>query len=240
MCNDKGGSLPVLESEDDMKLFSADTGYLNVVYLNDTTNHNPYSQEHYIQTFLTNADGTYVPQADVYRSEIGLVKRITFSDMSVSSKCTAFVHIPLLSSWRVVSLPCNIPFNVSLYCSRQAHHKTVQHSQHSTTSTIHIHTAENNFTRIKKGRHCSNEEDSDYHWFQQDETCLHIRKCNYFFETERNCCGLHRPYVFPPGSSMPGAINKTSLVTRFLSLFKAKRTATGKMLGSVADPIVFL
>ena len=241
MCYDLGGTLPILESMEDIKLFSTKTGYMNVVYLGAKTNHNLNSHDHYVWTdqsrfnFLKNVVGMYAPQADIYHVEARLIKSITLPIMSGSGACVALVYFPLLSSWRVASLPCNVYFNVSLFCLFHTRHNL---AQNTTLSTLYISATENNFTAINKGRYCSNEGDDDVHWFQQDEICLHIRKCGQLSTTEYECCELQRPYVFQPGDTQSGAINNKSVVGRFLSLFKAKWTSKGKRLGTVVIPVL--
>ena len=233
MCNDLGGMLPVLDSEEDMNLFHAETSYINLIYLGATSNHNPASRDHYTWTdqshfnFLTDVVGTYAPQAEIY-SEATLIRRIAFLNVSDSDKCVALVYFPLLPSQRVISLPCNVPFNVSLYCSGQTR---LNNSEYNTLSTMHIDIAENNFTMIKKGPFCSNDDDS-IHWFQQDNVCLRVKKCHIksvrSFQSFNKCCQLNQLYVFQSDDIQTRNIHDSSVVGRFLSLFKARFTARRK------------
>ena len=237
MYNDLGGTLPVLDSEEDMNLFHAEKSYINLIYLGATTNHNPASRDHYTWTdqshfnFLTDVVGTYAPQAEIY-SEATLIRRIAFSDVNGSDKCIAFVYFPLLPSWRIVSMPCDVPFNVSLYCSGQTR---LNNSEYNTTlSSTRIEIAENKFTMIKTGPFCSN--DDGIHWFQQDNVCLRVSQCDIksvvkSVQNFNECCQLNQLYVFQSDDIQTRNIHDNSVVGRFLSLFKAKFTARGKRVG---------
>ena len=246
MCNDLGGTLPVLDSEEDVGLFHAETGYMTLIYLGVTTNHDSASPDHYTWTdqshlnFLTDVVGIYAPQAETYSAETGLIKNITLSNISTFGKCVALVYFPLLPSWKVVTLPCDVPFNVSLYCSGKVKHNNVEYN--TTSSTIHIDTAGNNFIMINKDHYCSNDNDG-IHWFQQDKVCLRVDRCLHkSFHNYYKCCEPHQLYVFQTDDAQSGKINDSSITGRFLSLFKAKFTARGERIGNalkVFFPVIY-
>ena len=229
-CNELGGTLPLLDAMEDVELFSDETDYMTLVYLGATTNHNPSGSDRYIWTdnsrlnFLTDNVEIYAHAADIYKAGKGLVRRTMFQRMDGSGKCVAVSYSATVMEWKVVSLPCNVHLNVSLYCSA----RTTPKLYNTTLSTIHIGFAESNFRTIIKGQYCSNEDFGDYDysdpdllwWFQQQEMCLRIQQCNALnglkpCEKLHTVCEPHEIYFFPFEEAHTLTFNQSSHIAKF-------------------------
>ena len=246
-CNDIGKTLPLLDNIEDMMLFSDETGYMTIVYLGATSNQNPNNRDHYIWTdqscfqFLVNIITLYAPSADIYRAGAEHVKRITLTHVDGCGKCVAVIYFPAVMSWRIVSVPCDVQLNVSLYCSAVMTHSTPVYN--TTLSTIRIGFAENNFRRIEKGRYYSHEYYDDYGeqqplwWFQQHEICLRIEHCVDSMNALNESCKPHKIYLFPYNDAHSSILHNGSLAAKFLSLFRATRTRKETRLDREGLPI---
>ena len=219
----------MLHNVEDMKLFSDETGYMIIIYLGATSSQNHNSHDQYIWTdqshfqFLTNIVTPYASGVDIYTADTGHVKRIPFLHMDGSGKCVALLYFPLVMAWRVVSIPCDVKLNVSIYCSAMVKQSAIGYK--TALSSIRIGFAENNFATIKKGRSCSKDDYYYYfyntqwsiQWFQQDEICLRIihcdsqSSCNYLSEV----CKPHDIYIFPYKDAHSLTFNKSSHIAKF-------------------------
>ena len=119
---------------------------MHIMYLGATTNHKPNSHDYYVWTdqsrfnFLTDVIETYDPSASIYKAGAGLTRRIIFPYADGSGECVAMIYSPPVLSWRVVSIPCNVLLNVSLYCSFKEQSALVYNT---TLSSFHIGFEEN-------------------------------------------------------------------------------------------------
>ena len=146
---------------EDMKGFGNETGYMTIVYLGATSNQKPNSRDYiWIDQssfqFLTKIATSIAPGVDIYTAGVVHVKRITFPYAEGSGECVALIYFPQVMTWRVVSIPCDAQLNVSLYCSAMVKQSTQVYN--TTTSTICIGFAENNFRTIGKEQYCSNDD----------------------------------------------------------------------------------
>ena len=223
-CTDLGGTLPLLDSAEDMKLFSKETDYLTIIYLGATINQSLNSSDHYVWTdqsrsnFLENAYNIYSLSVDVYNASTQLSRRIMFPYKYGSGRCIALMYYPPVFAWKSVSIPCNVSLNVSLYCSFKEKDPKVYNE---TLSTLRIGLAKNSFTTIEKGRYCSSDYEDGIHWFQQEKTCLHTRRCPGFV-TEYDCCHPYEYYDFQYDTH--STFDKSSNAAKFLSLFKSRHS----------------
>ena len=232
-CNDSNGTLPLLDNMEDMKLFSHETGYMNIVYLGATSNQNPNSYDRYLWTdlshfqFLADLAPQYAPNVDIYTTDTADVKRITFPYVDGSGKCVALIYFPHVMSRRVVSIPCDVQLNVSVYCSAMVTQNAPVYN--TILSTIHIGFAENNFRTIGREQYCLKDVDYDDYgdlnplrWFQQHEICLQMHHCIANCDVLTEVCKPHQLYFFPYYDAHSLTIKNNSHIAKFLSTFQEK------------------
>ena len=244
-CNDLEGTLPLLDSIEDLQLFSEETDYMHVhiIYLGATTNHKPNSHDYYVWTdesrfnFLTDVVEAYEPSTSMYKAGDDVIRRIIFPYADGSGECVAMIYSPSVLSLRVVSIPCNVSLNVSLYCSFKEQSALVYNT---TLSSFHIGFDEN-FRTVQKKRYCSDNKSDHHigHWFQQDEICLSIIPYHSWYgmdityEILQAVCKPHQMPKFPFAEAKSINFNTSSYVTKYLSLFKARHTSNGNIFKKV-------
>ena len=183
--------------------------------------------------FLTDVVETYEPGAGIYKAGACLIRRIIFPYAEGSGECVALIYFPPVLSWMVVSIPCNVLVNVSLYCSFKERDTLVYNT---TLSSFQIGFAEN-FRTVQNQRYCSNNKSDHHigHWFQQDEICLSIIPYQFWYkdttcEILQTVCKPYQMYKFPLTEANSISFDKSSYVAKYLSLFKARHRSSGNTL----------
>ena len=103
-----------------------------------------------------------------------ILEQVKFPLLNHSGPCIILRYMPQSITY-MQGISCDVPTNVSVYCSFTETRKLMD----SSLSTINIHPIHNGFTAIEWGKACNREEprlNPDY-WFQQRDICINVQTC---------------------------------------------------------------
>ena len=195
-----GGSLPILDTED-LNLFTRfNTGYIHSIflgvkdskglkrtlerdldYMRDFCPMQVYGYhwlDNFCYSWFHNLKLGFKPNANIFNAESELVKQLRFPVLDQPGRCIILLYMPQSMTFGIQKAACDVPIDVSLYCSFKENRTLVS----SSLSTIHIRPIQNEFTAIEWGIACTMDTETIFwasymHWFQQGDLCINVQKC---------------------------------------------------------------